>query len=165
MRALRIAAAALALLAACSQAKAPEPRALLWKVSDADNSVYLLGSFHALKPDDYPLPATVQAAFADAERLAFEVPPGEMESPQLMQQLLKLSGDRSLIQVEDDGLGMTEERLKEALDGGIGLSNVNERLRTIYGASCTLKLSSESGRGTSVSVEIPDLTVAERIPA
>ena len=89
MRALRIAAAALALLAACSQAKAPEPRALLWKVSDADNSVYLLGSFHALKPDDYPLPATVQAAFADAERLAFEVPPGEMESPQLMQQLLK----------------------------------------------------------------------------
>jgi two-component system LytT family sensor kinase len=74
-------------------------------------------------------------------------------------------GDRSLIQVEDDGLGMTEERLKEALDGGIGLSNVNERLRTIYGASCTLKLSSESGRGTSVSVEIPDLTVAERIPA
>jgi two-component system, LytTR family, sensor kinase len=74
-------------------------------------------------------------------------------------------GDRSLIQVEDDGLGMTEERLKEALEGGIGLSNVNERLRTIYGASCTLKLSSESGRGTSVSVEIPDLTVTERIPA
>ena len=74
-------------------------------------------------------------------------------------------GDRSLIEVEDDGLGMTEERLKEALEGGIGLSNVNERLRTIYGAACTLKLSSITGRGTSVSVEIPDLTVPERIPA
>jgi uncharacterized protein YbaP (TraB family) len=86
---IRIAAAALALLAACSQAKAPEPRALLWKVSDADNSLYLLGSFHALKPDDYPLPATVQAAFADAERLAFEVPPAEMQSPQLAGLMLK----------------------------------------------------------------------------
>src|SRR4051795_2534775 len=74
-------------------------------------------------------------------------------------------GDRSVIEVEDDGLGMTEERLKEALDGGIGLSNVNERLRTIYGAACTLKLSSITGRGTSVSVEIPDLTIPERIPA
>ncbi|MFN7914959.1 MAG: histidine kinase [Vicinamibacterales bacterium] len=74
-------------------------------------------------------------------------------------------GDRSFIEVEDDGLGMTEERLKEALEGGIGLSNVNERLRTIYGASCTLKLASTTGRGTRVSMELPDLVLPERIPA
>jgi sensor histidine kinase YesM len=60
---------------------------------------------------------------------------------------------------------MTEERLTEALEGGIGLSNVNERLRTIYGAGCTLKLSSATGRGTSVSMEIPDLVLSERISA
>ena len=64
--------------------------------------------------------------------------------------------NRSLIEVQDDGLGMTEERLEQALEGGIGLSNVNERLRTIYGAGCSLKLSSVTGRGTSVSVEIPE---------
>ncbi len=74
-------------------------------------------------------------------------------------------GDRTLIEVHDDGLGMTEERLTDALTGGIGLSNVNERLRTIYGTACTLKLSSQTGRGTTVSVEIPDLTLSERIPA
>ena len=74
-------------------------------------------------------------------------------------------GDRTLIEVHDDGLGMTEERLKEAFDGGIGLSNVNERLRTIYGAGCTLRLASVTGRGTSVSVEIPELMVPERITA
>lgn len=74
-------------------------------------------------------------------------------------------GDRTLIQVDDDGLGMTTERLGEALRSGIGLSNVNERLRTIYGASCTLRLTSQTGRGTSVSMEIPDLIVPERIPA
>lgn len=74
-------------------------------------------------------------------------------------------GDKTLIEVQDDGIGMTQERLDEALQGGIGLSNVNERLRTIYGAGCTLKLASTMGRGTVVSVEIPELTVSDRITA
>ena len=43
---------------------------------------------------------------------------------------------------------MTEERLEHALGGGIGLSNVNERLRTIYGAHYQLKLTSVPGQGT-----------------
>jgi sensor histidine kinase YesM len=72
---------------------------------------------------------------------------------------------RTLIEVVDDGLGMSEERLETAFGGGIGLSNVNERLRTIYGAGCTLKLTSEPGHGTSVSVEIPELTIPERVIA
>jgi two-component system LytT family sensor kinase len=74
-------------------------------------------------------------------------------------------GDRTLIEVHDDGLGMTAERLEQALDGGIGLSNVNERLRTIYGAGCTLRLTSTTGHGTVVSVEIPDLIAPERATA
>lgn len=64
-----------------SAAKPPVP--LLWKVSDADNAVYLLGSFHLLKPSDYPLSSDVDAAFADAESLVFELPPEEMASPAL----------------------------------------------------------------------------------
>ena len=55
---------------------------LLWKVSDADNSVYLLGSFHLLKADDYPLPKEVDAAFDDAKSLLFEVDPREMTAPE-----------------------------------------------------------------------------------
>ena len=76
-----------------------------------------------------------------------------------------LKNSRTVIEVVDDGLGMSEERLEHAFGGGIGLSNVNERLRTIYGASCTLKLTSEPGRGTAVSVEIPELTIPERVIA
>ena len=71
----------------------------------------------------------------------------------------------TIIEVHDDGLGMTEERLGGAFNGGIGLSNVNERLRTIYGASYQLKLTSEPGRGTCASVEIPELAVPERVTA
>ena len=45
----------------------------------------------------------------------------------------------AIIEVEDDGLGMTEDRLNTALTDGIGLSNVNERLSVIYGAAYTVQ--------------------------
>ena len=54
---------------------------LLWKVSDADNAIYLLGSFHMLKPDDLPMTAEVDRAFNDASSLLFEVDPAAMTAP------------------------------------------------------------------------------------
>jgi sensor histidine kinase YesM len=60
---------------------------------------------------------------------------------------------------------MSEERLEKAFGGGIGLNNVNERLRTIYGASCRLKLTSEPGKGTCASLDIPELMLPERVTA
>src|SRR5712691_1425357 len=71
----------------------------------------------------------------------------------------------TIIEVHDDGLGMTEERLARALGDGIGLSNVNERLRTIYGANYHLKLTSVPGEGTCASIEIPELALPERVTA
>ena len=76
----------LVLCAGCARAEPARP--LLWKVSDSDNHLYLLGSFHALKPSDYPLPAAIDAAFADAENVAFELPPAELESPELSRMML-----------------------------------------------------------------------------
>lgn len=64
-----------------TQAQAAK-RPLLWKVSDADNAVYLLGSFHLLKEDDYPLPAEVDRAFDDSASLLFEIDPAAMTSPE-----------------------------------------------------------------------------------
>ena len=78
---------ALLLCVASASAHAEPPVPLLWKVSDADNSVYLLGSFHLLKPGDYPLSKDVDAAFADAESLVFEIPPEEIASPELAMQM------------------------------------------------------------------------------
>lgn len=70
----------LALLISLSSnsACAEPPKPLLWKVSDADNSLYLLGSFHLLKEEDHPLADTVNTAFDDAEQLYFELSPAEM---------------------------------------------------------------------------------------
>lgn len=74
-------------------------------------------------------------------------------------------GGCAIIDVRDDGLGMSEERLERAFGGGIGLSNVNERLRTIYGAGYAVRLTSEPGKGTCASLEIPELMVPERVTA
>ncbi|HEV7271150.1 TraB/GumN family protein [Pseudoxanthomonas sp.] len=88
-------------LAADTPTATAPPVPLLWKVSDKDNAVYLLGSFHLLRPTDYPLSADVDAAFADAERLMFELSPEEMQSlavPQLMMQAAVRTDGKTLQQ-------------------------------------------------------------------
>jgi uncharacterized protein YbaP (TraB family) len=77
-------------------------RPLLWKVSDADNAVYLLGSFHLLKPGDYPLPAEVDRAFENAQALVFEVDPKALTSPDAlasMQKYMAYDDGKTLSQV------------------------------------------------------------------
>jgi two-component system, LytTR family, sensor kinase len=71
----------------------------------------------------------------------------------------------AIIEVEDDGLGMTEDRLNTALSDGIGLSNVNERLGVIYGAAYRVRITSVPNLGTIIRLEIPDMVSAERITA
>jgi two-component system LytT family sensor kinase len=71
----------------------------------------------------------------------------------------------AIIEVIDDGLGISGEGLETAMQGGIGLRNVNERLQVIYGKNYQLKLDSQPGRGTVARVEIPELLVQERVSA
>ena len=88
------------LLAGCAPAVAEPPVPLLWKVSDADNAVYLLGSFHLLKPSDYPLAPGTDAAFEDAELVVFELSPDDLSSPALAQAMAgaALRGDGRTLQ-------------------------------------------------------------------
>lgn len=67
---------------------APVP--LLWKVTGpGDSQLYLLGSFHLLRADDYPLAADVDAAFAASRRVVFELSPQDMQSPDLTRKMLQ----------------------------------------------------------------------------
>lgn len=85
------------------EAASPEPQhPLLWKVSDADNSIYLLGSFHLLKQDDLPLPAEVDRAYDASSSLLFEVDPAVMAAPEtkvLAQQYMGYADGRTLSSV------------------------------------------------------------------
>jgi uncharacterized protein YbaP (TraB family) len=88
--------------AGAAAAAAAPSRPPLWKVSDKDNSLYLLGSFHLLKSSDYPLSQDVEAAFADAEALVFEVTPAELADSANAQKMIaaaRYEGDGSLSKV------------------------------------------------------------------
>jgi uncharacterized protein YbaP (TraB family) len=89
----KAAAAPAAGAAAGGKAAGNSPVPLLWKVSDGDNELYLLGSFHALRPSDYPLAPAVDAAFDDAELVVFELSPEEMNSPDLGMQMMQAAMD------------------------------------------------------------------------
>ncbi len=69
----------------------------------------------------------------------------------------KLNGDRVLIEVADDGVGMGDRpNTGIRRDGaGIGMKNVQERLEVLYGPQATFKIVSNPGRGTLVSIEFP----------
>jgi len=70
-----------------------------------------------------------------------------------------------VIEVVDNGVGMPQTRMEAESEHGIGLRNVNERLRVIYGANYQLRLQSVPGEGTSARIEIPELVVHERASA
>ena len=71
----------------------------------------------------------------------------------------------AVIEVIDNGAGMPSPQLEQASTGGIGLKNVNERLRVIYGANYHLTLESTPGQGTCARIEIPELVAAEQVTA
>lgn len=71
----------------------------------------------------------------------------------------------AIIEVEDDGMGFSEQRLPFPLASGIGLSNVHERLRVLYGATGRLELTGARGQGMRARVEIPLDLARQRITA
>lgn len=93
--------ALLAITGIATAAAAP-PTPLLWKAQGEAGTVYLLGSFHLLKADDYPLHPQVELAYSQADRLVFEIDPAEMTDPKTItaiQSLAKFDDDRTLRQV------------------------------------------------------------------
>lgn len=72
-----------------------------------------------------------------------------------------------LLQVEDDGIGFTEEKLAQIqaelndesgeikMESGFGIGNVNKRIRLYYGKPYGLSVASEPSSGTRVTLVIP----------
>jgi two-component system LytT family sensor kinase len=59
--------------------------------------------------------------------------------------------------VEDDGIGIPESKLATLLDRGIGVSNVNERLKVLFGNEYRMWIDSQPGQGTRIQIEAPEL--------
>src|SRR5262250_3375356 len=61
------------------------------------------------------------------------------------------------IEIEDNGVGISEEKMPHVYVEGIGLSNVRERLRVLYGADFNLDINSHEGQGTRIKIDVPEL--------
>ncbi|MFI6477927.1 histidine kinase [Nonomuraea sp. NPDC050663] len=121
-----------------------------------------------------------RARFGDRLRFTVQVPPEVLPVPvpflclqPLVENAIKHgmggevrvvvrdAGPEVGISVEDDGVGMDPERARDLLDGdtrregGIGLANVDVRLRQIYGEDYGLVLETAPGAGTKVLLRIP----------
>jgi two-component system LytT family sensor kinase len=70
---------------------------------------------------------------------------------------------RLVIEVEDNGVGIPEDRMSQIYVEGIGISNVHERLRMLYGADFRMDILSSEGQGTRIRIEVPEL-VSEASP-
>ncbi len=68
---------------------------------------------------------------------------------------------RLLIEISDNGMGIPSGRLADVYGGGIGISNVHERLRLLYGDQFKMDIRSQEGQGTQIHIEIPELATAE----
>ncbi len=60
------------------------------------------------------------------------------------------------ILVEDDGVGIPESKLATLFEQGIGVSNVNERLKVLFGDDYKMWIDSRLGEGTSTGIELPE---------
>jgi two-component system, LytTR family, sensor kinase len=72
------------------------------------------------------------------------------------------SGNEARVSIEDDGLGADPSRIREILSGTsgrdgahVGLANVDERLRMIYGSAYGLSVETALGAGMKVSLRFP----------
>lgn len=63
------------------------------------------------------------------------------------------------ISIEDDGIGIPESKLATLFERGIGVSNVKERLRVLFGPSYQISVHSEVGAGTRTIIQIPAIGV------
>ncbi len=66
------------------------------------------------------------------------------------------------VEVEDDGVGMGAAQMLEQPTGiggsGIGMANIAERLRVLYGDSAHMTIDSRDGHGTLVRLQVPALS-------
>ncbi|KUK82414.1 MAG: putative regulator protein, partial [Pelotomaculum thermopropionicum] len=73
----------------------------------------------------------------------------------------KMFNGEMLFIIRDDGVGIDKERMPKVLlpwfgsGNGVGLSNVHERLKSLFGEDYGLRIMSEVNKGTSIYVRVP----------
>ena len=79
---------------------------------------------------------------------------------------VKVIKNQLTIEIIDNGIGMSEDEVNQLLSGeadqhknfsGIGVNNVNKRIKLLYGEGFGVKINSIVSQGTIVSIVLPVL--------
>jgi len=79
----------------------------------------------------------------------------------------RLSDSALVIEVEDNGVGMTAAQLAASSNmrsAGIGMANISERLEVLYGNAARMTIESHEGKGTLVRIRLPRLQAMGAVP-
>ena len=102
---------ALLVLPACGQSPEAQANAAaagsVWVVESPTACLYLCGTIHLLREKDYPLPHVYERAYADSQRLVFELPPQQGREAELSTKM-QAAGDFP------DGEALSDEIKEEA---------------------------------------------------
>lgn len=84
----------------------------------------------------------------------------------MLKVFVRVIKDQLVIEIIDNGEGMSEDKVIKLLNGendkrrnfsGIGVNNVNKRIKLLYGEDYGVNISSMEGKGTIVSIVLPIL--------
>lgn len=79
----------------------------------------------------------------------------------------RVTDSRLIIEVEDDGVGMGGAQLDESSSWtgmGIGMANIAERLKVLYGDTARMTIDSHEGKGTLIRIRLPLVEGASSVP-
>jgi two-component system LytT family sensor kinase len=76
-----------------------------------------------------------------------------------------ISDGKLRLTVEDDGVGIPEAKMATLFEQGIGVGNVNQRLKLFFGNDYRFLIDSKPGEGTRMQIDIPELKPTPGAPS
>ena len=111
----------------------------LWRVHSKENSVYLLGSIHLFKRENYPLNKAIEKAFKDSQTLVLEVDMKSMTDPVTQQMMLSKGmlpqGDSLDKRISQETYELAERKTKEL---GLDISALKQFKPWFFAMTITL---------------------------
>jgi len=99
----------------------------LWRIKSQKNTIYLQGSLHLLKSDNYPLNASIEKAFEDSQILVLEADPRKLRDPETQQMMLTkgmlAQGDSLEDQLSKETYDLAKQKTSEL---GMDISAFNQ---------------------------------------
>ncbi len=94
-----------------------EGNSIVWKVEGNNNTVYLAGSVHLLREQDFPIPPTYDEAYRQSEKIIFEIDTKDMLDPNVAVKMQKLgsynNGDTLAEHISADTFAQLDKFLTE----------------------------------------------------